>query len=337
MVNGFVTAASCGHAALVSSLCEMIDDSPNSEDKDLDLGRAVIEASKRGFTDVVRILRQRGTSLTIQDDDGMSPLHHAAYGCHTDTVRFILLEGGDPNQLDKAGRSPLFCGCESGSDTIITLLREKGASAIRVNGDGQTLLHLAACRGNVDVARKLLRLDGGAVQPRTPDPDATEVVASQSPLHVAAREGHHAVVKLLVEEGFQTDALDGDRRTPLSHACEGGHLKSVEILLAKRRFAGVHIADNNRRTPLSYAAAEGHVAIVATLVGLGGVDPNIKDVEGKTALIHAAQRGHNDTVVVLILLAHNNFAVRGAAMRAFKDLYAQFSSDHMGLLPWTST
>ncbi|KAI0446884.1 hypothetical protein F4803DRAFT_559087 [Xylaria telfairii] len=242
MVNGFVTAASCGHAALVSSLCEMIDDSPNSEDKDLDLGRAVIEASKRGFTDVV-----------------------------------------------------------------------------------------PACRGNVDVARKLLRLDGGAVQPRTPDPDATEV-ALQSPLHVAAREGHHAVVKLLVEEGFQIDALDGDRRTPLSHACEGGHLKSVEILLTKRRFAGVHIADKNRRTPLSYAAAEGHVAIVATLVGLGGVDPNIKDVEGKTALIHAAQRGHNDTVVVLILLAHNNFAVRGAAMRAFKELYAQFSSRPYGTI-----
>jgi ankyrin repeat protein len=66
----------------------------------------------------------------------MPPLHHAAYGCHTDTVRFLLLEGTNPNQLNTAGRSPLFCGCESGSDTIVTLLRGKGASVTRANSDG---------------------------------------------------------------------------------------------------------------------------------------------------------------------------------------------------------
>ena len=325
--NGITIAASRGDSALVKYLCGMIDEEePNSKGKDFGLGPAVIEASKRGFTDIVRLLHQTGTTLSIQDDNGMSPLHHAAYGCHTDTVRFLLLKGGDPNQLDMAGRSPLFCGCESGSDTIVTLLREKMASAIRTNSDGQTLLHLAACRGNVDVAQRLLRLGGGA---RMLDPD-TAGLALQSPLHIAAREGHHAVVKLLVEKFFPIVARDGDGRTPLSYACEGGYLESVQVLLNAKRFAGVQITDKNRRTPLSYAAAEGHVDVVAVLVGQGGVDPNIKDVEGKTALIHAAQRGHNDTVVVLILLASNSYVVRSAVMRSFKELYSRFSSEPTG-------
>jgi ankyrin repeat protein len=327
--DGIAIAASCGHAVLVNYLCEMIYEKPNSQGRDFELGQGVIEASKRGFTDIVRLLHQRRTTLGIQDDKGMSPLHHAAYGCHTDTVRFLLLEGTDPNQLDKAGRSPLFCACESGSDTIITLLREKGASATRANSDGQTLIHLAASRGNVDVVRRLLRLDGGVAQLRTPDPDAAEL-ALQSPLHIAAREGHHAVVKLLVEEGFPIDSRDGDGRTPLSYACESGHLESVQVLLIKKRFVGVNSTDKNRRTPLSYAAAEGHVDVVAALVGQGGVDPNIKDVEGKTALIHAAQRGHNDTVVVLILLANNSSAVKAPVTRSFKELYSRFSNKPTG-------
>ncbi|KFA46530.1 hypothetical protein S40293_09876 [Stachybotrys chartarum IBT 40293] len=329
MNSGIAIASSCGYVGLVNWLCEMIDDAPISNDGDFELGQAVIEASKRGFTDIVRLLRQRGAALTVRSDDGMSPLHHAAYGCHEDMVRFLLLEGADPNQLDNFGRSPLFCGCESGSDAIVALLREKGASVTRANSKGQILLHLAASRGNVDVVRRLISLDSGAVQLRMLDPGAGGL-ALQSPLHIAARQGHHAVVKLLLEEGFPMDARDGDGRTPLSYACEGGYLESVQILLSKKRLAAANSKDKNQRTPLSYAAAGGHVDVVAALVGQTGVDPNIKDVEGKTALIHAAQRGHHDTVVVLILLASSSRPVGTAVMRSFKELYARFSSKPTG-------
>ncbi|KAI0102120.1 ankyrin repeat-containing domain protein [Nemania sp. FL0031] len=226
--RGIVTAASCGYTELVKHLCEAIES--DSGAKDSGLGQAVIEASKRGFTDVIRWLNRMRIDLHAQDSEGMSPLHHAAYGGHTDTVRFLLLEGGDPTQLDNMGRSPLFCGCESGSDKITTLLSEKGASVAQVNKGGQTLLHLAALKGNADVTRRLLKLDYGAAQRGVPDLDTAGPVL-QSPLHIAAREGHGAIVKLLVEGGYPILACDADGRTPLSYASEGGHFESVEVLL----------------------------------------------------------------------------------------------------------
>jgi hypothetical protein len=52
---------------------------------------------------------------------------------------------------------------------------------------------------------------------------------------------------------------------------KGGHLESVQVLLAKKRLAGANITDKNRLTPLSYAAAEGRVDVVAALLGKGRV------------------------------------------------------------------
>ncbi|KAJ6444911.1 histidinol-phosphatase [Purpureocillium lavendulum] len=313
LANALAITASCGNVVLVEGLCEIIDDAPNPQSNESPLGKAVIEASKRGWTDVLRLLHKKGANLKIQDDG--------------DAARFLLLEGVDPDQPDNDGRSPLYCGCESESDAIVALLREKGASTMRPNVDGQTLLHLASGRGNVSVVRRLLQLNGGALPPLLSDYGPS----GQSPLHLAARQGHHAVVKVLMRGGFQIDARDGDDRTPLSHACEGGHLQSVQALLAKKRSAGVEITDTSQRTALSYAAAKGHVDIVAALVSQGGADPNVQDVGGKTALIHAAQRGHNDTVVVLIFLASNNSdTIRSLVKSTFKKLYSRYSSNPTG-------
>ena len=81
-----------------------------TETLNLDLKSAVIEASKRGFTDIVRMLRLQGADLSKLEEDAqdMTALHHAAYGSHLETVRYLLQEGANPIYLDEIGRSPLF-------------------------------------------------------------------------------------------------------------------------------------------------------------------------------------------------------------------------------------
>ncbi|GAW25150.1 putative ankyrin repeat-containing [Rosellinia necatrix] len=328
--RSIVIAASCGYTKLVGTIYKAIQKS-KSEGENLGPGQAVIEASRRGFADVVRWLRRVGINLNIQDGEGMSPLHHAAYGRHLDTMQFLLLEGGDPNQLDKTGRSPLFCACESGSDTIITLLKEKGVSAVRPNAQGQSQLHLAAQKGNVDVTRRLLGQDDIATELDWTNLEAAGP-GTQSPLHIAAQGGHDAIVKLLIEHGFPANTYDSDSRTPLSYASEGGHIQSVKALLVSKSFVGVDGIDRYGRTSLFYAASRGHTDIVTALLGLGQADPNVRDDLGKTAMIYAAQGGHIATVVVLTILTKDGYDIQAAVKAYYRDIYWQYSDMPSGTI-----
>lgn len=56
----------------------------------------------------------------------------------------------------------------------------------------------------------------------------------RTPLRMAARRGHEAVVKLLVERNdVDADSKDNDGQTPLSTAVWGGHGTVVKLLRSK--------------------------------------------------------------------------------------------------------
>ena len=52
----------------------------------------------------------------------------------------------------------------------------------------------------------------------------------QTPLSWAARDGHEAIVKLLLEKGADIKAKDNNGQTPLSWAAEKGHEAVVKLL-----------------------------------------------------------------------------------------------------------
>ncbi|KAF2972156.1 hypothetical protein GQX73_g1393 [Xylaria multiplex] len=300
--NAIVTAATGGHLWPLKQLFESVEPKAGSETLNLDLKAAVIEASKRGFTDIVRLLRQQGADLSkpAKDRQGMTALHYAAYGSHFETVRYLLLEGADPNYLDELGRSPLFCASESGNKGIVSLFIEKGASPNAVNSEGFSSLQLAARNGNLDVVKKLLRfLESGDRAAKSTSGHSG--VESKSPLHFAAENGHNDVVRLLLDEGLSCDSKDSDGRTPLLYACQAGLLPTVKLLLSQK--VDVNAQDSTGRTSLSYAAAGGHVDVVVALMGQSELDPNIIDSETRSPLIHAAQNGHGAVVMLLAVLS----------------------------------
>ena len=55
----------------------------------------------------------------------------------------------------------------------------------------------------------------------------------QSLLHIAAKNGHKALVEYLISKGAEIDALDGDMKTPLQLATKKGHIEVVQTLLSK--------------------------------------------------------------------------------------------------------
>lgn len=52
-----------------------------------------------------------------------------------------------------------------------------------------------------------------------------------SPLHIAAQEGHGDIVRMLLEHNADCNEKDSDGVTPLAHAIRGGHEAAVRLLL----------------------------------------------------------------------------------------------------------
>jgi len=105
-------------------------------------------------------------------------------------------------------------------------------------------------------------------------------------LHIAAKNGHVATVKLLIENNAdlnirQESSFGHTGTTPLGVAAERGNsLCAIELLKAG---ADVNLASSSGATPLMIAASKGREAIVALLIGFGA-DVSLCNCRGETAL-----------------------------------------------------
>jgi ankyrin repeat protein len=138
-------------------------------------------------------------------------------------------------------------------------------------------------------------------------------------LHIAAANGHEAVVKLLLEKDVDVDSKDRSGRTPLSWAAENGHEPIVRLLVDH---GGIDVNSkdtSNGQTPLSWAAENGQEAVVRRLIKCEGVDVNSKpnnydptvpfsgipldakiNSHGRTPLSWAAKNGHEAVMRLLV-------------------------------------
>src|SRR5204862_350593 len=116
------------------------------------------------------------------------------------------------------------------------------------------------------------------------------------PLTWAIQDAREGVVKLPKAEA-DINVMDYYGRTALSSAAKKGHVAVVKLLLEAK--ADVNVKDNNGRTPLSGAAEKWHVAVVKLLLETKA-DINVKDKWGRTALSRAADKRR--VVVVKLLL-----------------------------------
>ncbi|KUJ13176.1 uncharacterized protein LY89DRAFT_153773 [Mollisia scopiformis] len=152
-----------------------------------------------------------------------------------------------------------------------------------------TGLHLAAYFGVDDAVRALLNNNS---------PDLKDSYG-QTPLSWAAKSGHEAMVKLLLDKGAELEAKSTYGQTPLSRAAgSGGHEAVVKLLLEKN--AELETKDiENGQTPLSWAARNGHEAVVMLLLATDA-NVSIENKSGWTALQLAALGGHEGVVRLLV-------------------------------------
>ena len=164
----------------------------------------------------------------------------------------------------------------------------------------RTGLHLAGSLGLPFVSNMLLVARNGDKPAAVNSKDSW----SETALSLAARGGHEAVVRMLLDrDDIKADSKNFVLRTPLSLAAFQKHEAVVRILL-NRIDVNVNSKDTWGRTPLSDAAQEGHEAMIRMLLTRDDVEPDSNDLWGRTPLSYAAQKGHE--AVIRMLLARDD-------------------------------
>lgn len=325
-----IVSGQLGDFNALKFLSELQDASCYVMTKDCNGWTALHHACSYGLPDIVSYLVNKYDSLlTLQTNDGKTPLHVSFNPCSTEEKTLSMVKiltansKCDCNVRDNDGNTPimhLVCNRPFLTTVIQYLVEECLCDLSLTNHNGDTVFHLAC--GNVPVNSETLIKNCG-------DP-CSKNNEGNTALHLACRYGHEQIVKSLIHQPnnglyvqnaeFLTplevaeehckfkmvslliyamyDSIDDNRSTPLHIACQARNVSLAKKILDMN--FNVTSADKYGDTPLHLACREGSIQLVKLLIEHDGCDFDYQNVSGDTPL-HAACESRNQVVVNIVL------------------------------------
>uniref|UniRef100_H3AAS1 Ankyrin repeat domain 55 n=1 Tax=Latimeria chalumnae TaxID=7897 RepID=H3AAS1_LATCH len=195
---------------------------------------------------LLAVLLQQSTPCEInhQDNEGMTPLHWAAFHNRPQHVQALLQKEADPTLVDKDFKTALHWAVQSGNRVLCSIILDHhlGASVINYDDEnGKTCIHIAAAAGYSDIIYELAQVPDCNLQALD--------VNDRTPLHWAAAAGKADCVQALVQLGVESGSRDINENTPLTYAMYCGHTACIKLLSQENRCEPVrHPPSQNNKT-----------------------------------------------------------------------------------------
>lgn len=245
-----------------------------------------------------------------KDGGGLTPLVYAARQDCLECARILLDSGADVNQRTLYGWTALLTATQNKHYKLAAFLLDRGANPNLANNGGWTPLYLATDNRNIE---------SGDYPVRAPDMDHLDFIKLliDKGANVNARIcGTESTGKKCTGDSTETrnnftmQWLFEDGATPFLRAAQSGDLALMKLLLAKGADPKIFTAHNV--TPLAVASGIGWVegvtfewsekdTLEAVKICLDlGIDPNVRDDEGRTSLHGAAHKGRPEVIQLLV-------------------------------------
>jgi quinoprotein dehydrogenase-associated probable ABC transporter substrate-binding protein len=201
------------------------------------------------------LLDKKGASISAQDLQGETPLHHALVQRSPQMVAFLLARGADANQRDRDGWTPLMTAAYCDDPEDVKVLAAHGGDPNAASAQNLTPLGIASQYAKDKAALALIEV--GA------DPGHAIGEAGYTPLMLASANNQQDLAQALIKKGADVNAKNGGGVTALMMAAANGRADMVALLV--RAGANVKAQTERGDTALSIARAKGDEKVIKLL------------------------------------------------------------------------
>ncbi|KAJ5495634.1 Ankyrin repeat protein nuc-2 [Penicillium diatomitis] len=253
--------------------------------------RTFLNAINSSADEVLGLLLESGL-VDIQAEDDINErncLHEAAISGRDYVFKAGLAAGVDFSLSDVYGRIPLHYACMHGRVDMVRELLAAGPLTVDVmDHDNFTPLIHSIVKGQLACAEQVLQSNARI------DP-ASE--SDHIPLNLACQHGSLAIVRMLLERNARL-LPDAEGLYPQHMVARASQSPDL-LLLLKQHGADLDQKDKLYQwTPLFHAASEGCVPCLRTLLE-AGVNSQVVDEKGLSAMYYAAWEGHLECMLLL--------------------------------------
>ncbi len=215
------------------------------------------QAAMEGNSSEIQDLCQR-SDINAKDLEfgGFTPLHHASEAGHLSVLQVLLENRADPFARSNQLSLPVHLAAEAGHLKVVKELLKSTPNLVNKTSGSQnrTLMHLAAANGKVDLLIDLLNFQA--------DFQLLQADGSNA-LHASVQNGHLAATDFLLHHfGSLVNGRDVAQHQPAHEAARGGH----EAILRRLLQASADVTGKGPDSLAYWATHGGHTAILQLLL-----------------------------------------------------------------------